>query len=124
SAGPAAGGNTQSSSPLMKSTGIGSLPSSEGGCTRSSRMRARTASLNAAGAMDAALVEIGEQRRRAADPFVHFGTLELTGIDRAGGACQHQRAHLAGRAQRVVETGPAAHRLRDERDVLQFQAVD
>src|SRR5688500_3667102 len=48
SAGPAAGGKTQSSSPVTNSTGIGNCSSSFGDFVRSSRMRPRTSSRKAA----------------------------------------------------------------------------
>src|SRR6185436_15373956 len=45
-------------------------------------------------------------------------------IDHPGSAGHHQRADLCRKAQRVVQAGPAAHRLRDQPHLLQAELVD
>src|SRR3954463_16079920 len=74
--------------------------------------------------MDAELVELRQLYRRTPRPLGHFRVAELRVIERAGRGSHDERAYIFRLAERVLEAGPAAHRLTDERDLLEVQLID
>jgi len=78
----------------------------------------------AAGGMDAAPLHVFQRGRRTRAPCVDFVVFQLREVEPARCRRHDERAHFGGVAQRVLEAGPSAHRLRDERDVVELQLAD
>ena len=149
SAGPAAGGNTQSSSPVTNSTGIGSCSSSDGDLraqladapahlVAEARPRPAPRSAGRAGRAPAAPSPCARRppdgcRAPAARPACPASAATIRRLRRRSSwpkssvpevdAMTSARTFF-GLAQRVLQAGPAAHRLRHQRDVIQLQFLD